>query len=91
MSLFARYIAHLKRRATGLTRWQWYSVSSIKGLPWVLAALALGIPASLLPDPQRAISLWLVAVATLPGFIASQLVMLVVHLNEVRRQTERLD
>lgn len=57
----------------------------------MLAALALGIPASLLSEPHRTTVLWIVVVPTLLGFVMTQIVMLIVHLNDVRGHTRRHD
>ncbi|WP_332805682.1 hypothetical protein [Sphingomonas sp. RT2P30] len=91
MSLLGRYLAYLKRRATGLSRLQWYVASSKEALPWVLVALALAVPASLLSGPYRVTALWIVAVPVLLGFAATQIVMLVVHLNDLRGHVRRVD
>ena len=91
MSPLARYVAHLKSRATGVPRRRWYSVASGEALWFALPAFALLALTKLLPEPQNRIAFWMVSVLFLVGLAAIQAFILVVHLRDYRAHSAERD
>ncbi|MEO7680070.1 MAG: hypothetical protein ABIS14_05175 [Sphingomonas sp.] len=84
MRVVRRYRDFLVQKATGLSFLDWYPVSAIQSIPWVLLFAFGSVVGRLLPVSNYWVSIALLAMPGLLGWVYAQTIMVRAHFEELR-------